>query len=104
MEQPELPPAGEAPYTLPQLEQHCRKLDLYFSFCKAFGLPVDVDRLRDERDYTADSINHILLHNLKNNIRFCAKCGAALPLHQSGRLCSKCYRQLNARSGGKRKY
>ena len=95
VEQPELPPAGEAPYTLPQLEQHCRKLDLYFSFCKAFGLPVDVDRLRDERDYTADSINHILLHNLKNNIRFCAKCGAPLPLNYRARICSACFRKLN---------
>ena len=37
--QPELPQEG--PRTLPDLELYCRKLDLYFSFAKAFGCPVD---------------------------------------------------------------
>ena len=57
--------------------------------------------LYDEREKVADAINQILLHNLKNNIRFCAKCGAALPLHRTGRLCAKCWRGLPYR-GGKR--
>ena len=100
---PELP-ESHAAWTLPVLELYCRKLDLYFSFSKAFGCAIDRDDLYQRREDTAECINQILLHNLRNNIRFCAKCGAALPLHQSGRLCSKCYRQLNARSGGKRKY
>lgn len=91
---PELP-EGHAP-TLPQLEQYCRKLDLYFSFSKAFGCPIDRDALYDKREDAADSINQILLYNLKNNIRFCARCGAALPLHQSGRLCQSCYRKISA--------
>ena len=100
---PELP-ESHAAWTLPVLELYCRKLDLYFSFSKAFGCAIDRDDLYQRREDTAECINQILLHNLRNNIRFCAKCGAALPLHQSGRLCNKCYRQLNARSGGKRKY
>ena len=91
---PELP-EGHAP-TLPQLEQYCRKLDLYFSFSKAFGCPIDRDALYDKREDAAESINQILLYNLKNNIRFCARCGAALPLHQSGRLCQSCYRKISA--------
>ena len=91
---PELP-EGYAP-TLPQLEQYCRKLDLYFSFSKAFGYPVDRDALYEKREDAAESINRILLYNLKNNIRFCARCGAALPLRQSGRLCQSCYRKINA--------
>ena len=53
-------------YTLPELELYYRKLDLYFSFCKAFSCPVDSDALREEREKTADLINMILLHNLKN--------------------------------------
>lgn len=81
-------------YTLPELELYYRKLDLYFSFCKAFSCPVDNDALRDEREKTADLINMILLHNLKNNIRFCARCGAAMPLHHSGRLCNDCYARI----------
>jgi len=94
-EQPQLP-AKSGSYTLPELELHCRKLDLWFSFSKAFGYHVDMEELRAEREDTADRINQILLHNLKNNIRFCSRCGAALPLHSSGRLCNNCYRKLRA--------
>ena len=81
-------------YTLPELELYYRKLDLYFSFCKAFSCTVDSDALKEERERTADLINMILLHNLKNNIRFCDRCGAAMPLHHSGRLCNDCYARL----------
>ena len=90
LERPALPEKQTA-HTLPELELYCRKLDLYFSFSKAFGCPIDRDGLYNERAKTADEINQILLYNLKNNIRFCAKCGAALPLHHAGRLCNACY-------------
>ena len=90
---PELPEKDTA-YTLPELELYYRKLDLYFSFCKAFSCPVDTDALKEEREKTADLINMILLHNLRNNIRFCDRCGAAMPLHHSGRLCSDCYARI----------
>lgn len=91
--QPQRPDKPEELYTLPELELHCRQLDLYFSFSKAFGCPVDHDALYDEREQVAEQINRILLHNLKNNIRFCTKCGAALPLHHAGRLCPACFRR-----------
>ena len=102
---PELP-EDHSLWTLPMLEQYCRKLDLYFSFSRTFGLGVDAQALYDRREEVAESINQILLHNLRNNIRFCARCGAALPLHQSGRLCQRCYRKLGGgrnahRSGGR---
>ena len=92
-EQPTLQEKKTA-YTLPELELYYRKLDLYFSFCKAFSCPVDSDALKDERERTADLINMILLHNLRNNIRFCDRCGAAMPLHHSGRLCNDCYARI----------
>jgi ATP-dependent RNA helicase SUPV3L1/SUV3 len=88
---PNLPEKRAAQYTLPELELYCRKLDLYFSFSKAFDCEIDLDELYDEREKTADQINKILLHNLKNNIRFCKECDAALPLHHNGRLCAACY-------------
>ena len=91
---PELP-ENHAVWTLPLLEQYCRKLDLYFSFSKAFGCAIDRDDLYEKREEAAECINQILLHNLRNNIRFCARCGAALPLHQSGRLCNSCYRKIS---------
>ena len=94
LRQPELPEKHSA-WTLPLLEQYCRMLDLYFSFSKAFGCPIDQDALYDKREEVAESINQILLYNLRNNIRFCARCGAALPLHQAGRLCNSCYRKIS---------
>ncbi len=94
----ERPALGEkqTAYTLPELETHYRKLDLFFSFAKAFNCDLDRDGLYDERARTADEINQILLYNLKNNIRFCAKCGRVLPLHQRGRLCQACYGRTRA--------
>jgi len=94
----EQPGLGEEQPTLPELELYYRKLDLYFSFSKAFQCPVDEDKLYDSRERVADEINEILLHRLRNNIRFCARCGKALPLHHRGRLCDACYRR--SRTGG----
>ena len=91
IEQPGLTTDG-AP-TLPELEQYYRKLDLYFSFAKAFGCPVDADKLYDTRERVAEEINDILIYRLQNNIRFCERCGRALPLHHHGRLCDACYRR-----------
>ena len=88
MEFPALP--EEAP-TLPELELYYRKLDLYYSFARGFDCPVEEDKLYEKREQVADEINEILLHRLRNNIRFCAQCGKALPLHHRGRLCDACY-------------
>ena len=104
-EQPRLPERNAGSYTLPELELHCKKLDLYFSFARAFGTAVDEDALSEEREQVADWINEILLHNLRNNIRFCPTCGGALPLHYRSRLCQSCYHKIHARyaPGGKRR-
>ena len=98
VEQPGLP---EEEATLPVLEQYYRKLDLYFSFAKTFGCPVDEDRLYDSRERVADEINEILLHRLRSNIRFCSRCGKALPLHHRGRLCNACFQALHHRSAAR---
>ena len=96
VEQPGLP---EGDPTLPELELYYRKLDLYFSFAKAFGCPVDEDRLYDSRERVAEEINEILLHRLRNNIRFCHVCGKALPLYHRGRLCDECYQRERKNRG-----
>ena len=96
VEQPGLP---EGDPTLPELELYYRKLDLYFSFAKAFDCPVDEDRLYDSREQVADEINEILLHRLRNNIRFCQICGKALPLYHRGRLCDACFQRERKNRG-----
>ena len=91
VEQPGL--AEEAYPTLPKLELYYRKLDLYFSFCKAFDCPVDLDLLYERREQVADEINEILLHRLRSNIRFCEQCKRPLPPHHRGKLCDTCFRR-----------
>lgn len=98
LEQPGLP---EGRPTLPELELYYKKLDLYFSFSKAFDCPVDEDKLFCSRERVAEDINEILLHKLRNNIRFCARCGKALPLYHQGRLCDVCFRQNRRRNSWK---
>ena len=101
----ELPGLPEGNASLRDLELYYRKLDLYFSFAKAFGCPVDEDRLYDTRQDVADAINEILLHRLRDNIRFCDRCGKALPLYHRGRLCDGCFQASKAaaaRRGRKR--
>jgi ATP-dependent RNA helicase SUPV3L1/SUV3 len=89
-------PPEDSQATLPQLELFCRKLDLYFSFAKAFGCPVDQEAIYDLREEAAQEINQILLYRLKNNIRFCAVCNKPLPLHSKGRVCEGCRRRQHA--------
>ncbi|MCI9121872.1 MAG: hypothetical protein HFG00_10190 [Oscillibacter sp.] len=96
-EAPDIPVLrGEDP-SLPELELHYRKLDLCFSFARAFSFPVDSERLFDCREETADAINEILLYRLRNNIRFCACCGRSLPLPHQGQLCSSCWKKRLAK-------
>ncbi len=99
-EEPEIPQLGEGvSHTLPELELYYRKLDLFFSFTKAFDLSSDEETLYQYRENVASEINEILLHRLRNNIRFCSRCGKALPLHYHGRLCDSCYRQISRKRG-----
>ncbi len=95
LEQPGLP---EGDPTLPELELYYKKLDLYFSFSKAFDCPIDEDKLFNSRERVADDINEILLHKLRSNIRFCKRCGRALPLYHQGRLCDACFRENRHRT------
>ena len=100
IEQPGL--ASEDP-TLLELELYYKKLDLYFSFCKAFDLQADEDKLFETREDVAEQINDILLTRLKNNIRFCAICGKPLGLYQKSRICDDCFRKMRNRNQPRRR-
>ncbi len=95
----DLPKLPEEESTLPQLELYCKKLDLYFSFAKAFDCPVEMDSLRYYREETANRINEILLHQLQNNLRFCAICGKAMPAHRRARICKDCFGEIMKKKG-----
>lgn len=90
----DLPKPPEEEATLPQLELYCKKLDLYFSFAKAFDCPVEMDSLRYYREDSADRINEILLHQLQSNLRFCAICGKAMPAKRRARICKDCFKEI----------
>ena len=100
IEQPGL--ATEDP-TLLELELYYKKLDLYFSFSKAFDLPVDEDKLFETREDVAEQINDILLTRLKNNIRFCAICGKPLSIYQKSRICDDCFRRMRSQNQPQRR-
>ncbi len=103
IEQPAM--ASEEP-TLLELEQYYKRLDLYYSFSRTFGLEVDENWLFDIRETVADEINEILLKNLRDNISFCAKCGAPLGPYPKGRLCDNCYyqsRRIREKRKGRKK-
>ena len=91
---PELPEGGTR--TLPELELYCRKLDLYFSFAKAFGCPVDEEALYDRREEVAEEINEILLHRLKTTSASVPCAGRRSPSTTT----DGCARPATASSGG----
>lgn len=86
---------GEAkiPVTLQEYELYCKQMDLYYSFSKAFGCQVDLEILRESREIAAAEINEILIHELRNSIRYCKSCGKPLPMHKMGKLCGPCHRK-----------
>lgn len=46
---------------LEKYEQYCKKLDLYYSFSKVFGYPVDVEWLREEKMRASKKIHMLLV-------------------------------------------
>ena len=60
--------------------------------------PIDEERLYASRERSANEINEILLYRLRNNIRFCKRCGKALPPHHRGNLCDDCFRKEKSSS------
>lgn len=79
-------------YSLEELEEYSKKLDLYYSFCRIYGYEVDEEKLMNCREYAAEKINRILLYHLRHNIRYCEWCGNPLPSYTQGRLCATCYK------------
>ena len=100
----EPPRRGKA--SLDGLELYSQMLDLYYSFCRAFRQPVDLDWLRAEKEATALRINELLVRELSQKGKSCQICHAPMPLSSKFRVCYACMmkhkKQLGAQKVGKK--
>lgn len=76
--------------SLDGLELYSQLLDLYYSFCRAFNQPVDLERLHTEKENTALQINELLLRELTQKGHSCKICHAPMPMDSHYRICYKC--------------
>lgn len=84
--------------SLDGLELYSQLLDLYYSFCRAFRQPVDLDWLRTEKENTALQINELLLRELAQKGHSCKICHAPMPLDSHYRICYKCMKKKKEQS------
>ena len=87
--------------SLDGLELYSQMIDLYYSFCRAFSRPVDLDWLRTEKERTAGQINELLLRELTQKGKSCRICRAPMPLHSDFRICRKCAAKLRRKREGR---
>lgn len=76
---------------LGDLELYYKKLDLYYSFSKNYGMTWDKGWLSEEKELVAEEINYLLIHDLKTRGASCRKCGGPLPLFSPYGMCDRCY-------------
>lgn len=86
----EIEPPRRGKSSLDGLELYSQMLDLYYSFCRAFRQPVDLDWLRTEKENTALQINELLVRELSQKGKSCQICHAPMPLSSKFRVCYKC--------------
>lgn len=78
-----------------ELELSYKKLDLYYSFCKSFGLAFDKTLLGQSKILISDKINENLVNLKSTHRKKCSRCGCSLPaLYQYG-ICQDCYYDRN---------
>lgn len=77
--------------TLQPLEEYCQALDLWYSFCKNFGYPMDLEWLRKEKDETSEKINNILIKDAGTFQKRCEECGRPMHWTNPYKTCKKCH-------------
>jgi ATP-dependent RNA helicase SUPV3L1/SUV3 len=73
------------------LEVYYRKIDLYYSFCKTFKLPLDDLWVKEERSRVAKLIDKYLKERIKKHRKVCKVCDCALPWDYVYPICQKCH-------------
>ena len=79
---------------LGRYETFYKMLDLYYQFSVRLGKNIDQERLDLEREKTEGTIMRLLAKNKKDYILKCRYCGSPLLLGTIGRVCDKCYAQM----------
>lgn len=74
------------------LELYYKKINLYYSFSKAFSLHFENDWVNQEREKTADEIHRFLRTKIQSFQRKCNRCGRKLAWNHLFRICDHCYR------------
>ena len=75
------------------LEDYYKCLDLYYSFCKAMGLPYDMELIREKKLETANKINEILISEISTHGKTCRICDAKLSWDYPFGICEECYKK-----------
>lgn len=75
---------------LKQLEDYSKGIDLYYSFCKVYGLTLDLNRVNKERERTCSKINNLLLSDSLETPK-CNCCGRELEWDDNRYKCYRCY-------------
>jgi len=74
---------------LNQYESYSKGIDLYYSFCKTFNLPLDLDKVEKERERATNKINNLLLSSQLKPVK-CSKCGKELAWDYDRFKCEDC--------------
>lgn len=85
--------------SLDGLELYSQMLDLYYSFCRTFRQPVDLDWLHTEKENTALQINELLVRQLSQMGKSCPVCHAPMPIASKFRICHACMLKRRRRAG-----
>ena len=83
---------------LSDYEDYYQALELYYSFCKNFGQPIDINWLHSEKTTVSEKINEILVKDTANFQRTCESCGKPMPWDSPYKTCKRCYLKQKRKS------
>ncbi|MGL5417593.1 MAG: helicase-related protein [Clostridium sp.] len=84
---------------LDELECYYKSLELNYSFSKNFKLLINNEYISEEKEYTANKINNLLLTSLLSHERVCLDCGKKLSWDHPSERCRACKDKLHFLKG-----
>ncbi len=84
--------------TLEKAETYYKLLDLYHQFSTRFGKLYDMERVREERVKTEETILKELGKSKSFYLRKCSVCDKLLPIGTKSSMCDSCYTAVTGRS------